>query len=163
MSRAIERVASEIYMSVRPNFLITITLKQSITSRKRALVLDDDQVIQNAIFLKDRLQRALKREVPEARRSKIVTFYHGRHNGKRKHLHFGLECPRSVSIDRLREIMRSVTANREWIFQSGATGRDINEEVKPVTSYDEDQGIYTIFYCLREGLDSLLPEASDLR
>ena len=162
MTNTLHEMGRYIFDHVKPNVIMMITLKQNYNHPNGIIPLTDDQVVRSATFLKDRIQRAIKRAYPDAGQSKIATFYHGRGRDRRKHLHMGLECSPCIPVERLQELMRTITASRTWIYQSGAGGRDITQEVKPVTSYDDDQGLYFIYYGLKEGPDCLVAEASDL-
>lgn len=139
------------------NMFVTATLKQGISSpHGYPIPICRHDVVRTAWHLRDRSVKKLvgKSAFGRGERLRFLAFAEGDGLIKRTHLHVLSEVPAAVSEDEYRHLIKAVASSLEWIH------REVH--VAPITYGESGRGYEPIRYCLKEGFDAFLPEASFL-
>lgn len=159
---ALKEMVASLEADVKANALITITMRQAIIADTGLVFLSDDQAAQNGSFICDKIDRSIRRAVGS--KSTYRIFVHGRDghgrkrvgdSDKRKHLHIPIAVPPALSIRALQRIVIAETRGKEWIYEAGAQGRNIDHEVKSIADSVEDR-LSVFSYCLKGDIDNLV-------
>ena len=148
-------LANWICGSANFNTFITLTLKQGLlddTFRGQVRLINRDDCVRTAWLFRDRLTQRLLRSSRRrgGPRLPLAAFVEGG-DVKRFHLHFVVARPDETTITRFRTAVCHVTEKLDWVHDKIDT-REI--------LYACPEAV--VRYCLKEGTDAFLPEASRL-
>ena len=141
--------------SARFNTFITLTLKQGIlddTFRGLITPIGRDDCVKTAWLFRDRLTRKVLHSTRLRHRERLplAAFVEGG-EFKRYHLHIIAERPAAVTFERFAGAVCQVTENLPWVHN--------RIDTRPLT-YGRPECV--VNYCLEEGTEAFLPEASCL-
>jgi hypothetical protein len=139
------------------NMFVTATLKQGISSpHGYPIPICQHDVVRTAWLLRDRSVKNLigKSAFKRGERLGFLAFAEGDGLIKRRHLHVLSQVPPGVSPAEYHHLIKAIASRLEWVH------REIH--VEALTYGASGRGHEPIRYCLKEGFDAFLPEASFL-
>jgi hypothetical protein len=148
-------LANWISGSANFNTFITLTLKQGLlddTFRGQVRPINRDDCVKTAWLFRDRLARKVlhSTRLRHGERLPLASFVEGG-DFQRFHLHIVVERPAAVTFLRIASAACQVTENLPWVHN--------RIDTRPI-----DYGCpeWVVNYCLEDGTDAFLPEASCL-
>jgi hypothetical protein len=131
----------------KPNVFATVTLKQGRPHDGGGWThISPEDMRETAWLLRDRVAKGL---VGHKRRIPFLVFKEGDGWIKRYHLHITACLPEDINIARFSSVLREKAQRLDWVYGE--------IDVRPIEPNTENR---VLKYCLKEGFDALLPEAS---
>ena len=146
-------LANWICGSANFNTFITLTLKQGLlddTFRGQIRPIRREDCVKTAWLFRDRLTRKVLPSTRHGERLPLAAFVEGG-EFQRYHLHIVAERPATMMFEQFSIAVCRATKNLSWVHN--------RIDTRPI-SYGRPEQV--VNYCLEEGLDAFLPEASCL-